>query len=296
MPPFVGAIEAGGTKFVCAYGHSPDDLVEARIPTTTPAETLDRVAQWFLDCGVPLGALGIGAFGPVELDPASPKWGWITSTPKPGWRDTDLAGELRRRLGVPVGFETDVNAAALGERRWGAGAGCRDFIYVTVGTGIGGGVIAGGALVHGLLHPELGHIRLPHDRDRDPFPGLCPYHGDCLEGLASGPAMQARWGQPAEMLPPDHPAWTLQAEYLALAIGNWICCFSPRRVILGGGVMQGGGEALLAAIRRRVPALLAGYLDCAAIRRDIDGYIVPPGLGSRSGILGALALAEAAGG
>ena len=287
-----GGIEAGGTKFVCAIGTGPDDLrAVVRFPTTTPEETLGRAVAFLKEQG-PLAGVGVASFGPVDLDPASPTYGHITTTPKPGWAGVDVVGPIRRALDVPVGFDTDVNGAALGEHRWGAAQGLDTFVYLTVGTGIGGGGMAGGRLLHGLLHPEMGHIRLPHDRERDPYPGCCPYHGDCLEGLASGPAIEGRWGQPAETLPPDHPAWELEAEYLALAVVNFICTLSPQRVILGGGVMQ--QARLFPLIRRRVQEMLGGYIHSPAILERIDAYIVPPGLGDRAGVLGAIALARQA--
>ncbi len=288
-----GAIEAGGTKMICAVGTGPDELwAEARIPTTTPGETLPEIIAFFQQqqLTTPLAAIGIGAFGPLSPDPHAPDYGYITSTPKPGWSQIDLAGIIGRGLNVPVGFDTDVNAAALGEGRWGAARGLTTFLYMTVGTGIGGGGLYNGQLMHGLLHPEMGHIRLPHDRQTDPFAGICPYHGDCLEGLASGPALKARWGTSAETFPPDHPAWTLQAHYLALAFVNFICTLSPQRIILGGGVMS--QNHLFPLIRQEVQALLNGYVQVPAILQEIDSYIVPPALGNRAGVLGALALAE----
>lgn len=288
-----GGIEAGGTKWNCVVGSGPDDLrAEARFPTTTPAETISRAVAFFAQHG-PLAALGLGVFGPVDLRPASPTFGQITTTPKPGWAFTDVLGTFQRALSVPVTLDTDVNAAALGEYRWGAARDLPTFVYLTVGTGIGGGVMVDGALLHGLLHPELGHMLVPHDRARDPFAGACPYHGDCLEGLAAGPALERRWGQRGETLPVDHPAWGLEAHYLALALVNIICTLSPQRIILGGGVMERG--ALLPLIRREVQALLRGYLQLPALTDAIDQYIVGPGLGDRAGVLGALALAQAAG-
>lgn len=286
-----GGIEAGGTKIVCAVGSGPTDVrAELRIPTTTPEETLGQMITFFRQQDAPLAALGIGAFGPLSPDPAAPDYGFITSTPKPGWANVDVAGTIGRALGLPVGFDTDVNVAALGEARWGAAQGLTTFLYLTVGTGIGGGGLSNGKLMHGLLHPEMGHILLPHNRESDPFPGVCPYHGDCLEGLASGPAMRARWGKTAEMLPPDHPAWALEAHYLALACVNFICMLSPQRIILGGGVM--GQSHLFPLIRQEVQTLLNGYVQSPAILQHIDPYIVPPALGGRAGVLGALALAE----
>ena len=202
----LGGIEAGGTKFVCAVGNVPQDVEIAEYATTTPDETLDQVIQFFR-ARQPITALGIGSFGPIDPNPSSPTFGYITTTPKPGWRNFDFAGRIRRELGVDVVFDTDVNAAALAEFRWGAAQGLDTFLYVTVGTGLGGGALVGGRLLHGRLHPEMGHIRIPHDPARDPFRGACPYHGDCLEGLASGPAMEARWGKPVNSLLAGHPAW-----------------------------------------------------------------------------------------
>ena len=286
-----GGIEAGGTKIVCALGSSPADVrAETRIPTTTPEETLGKIITFFQQQASPIAALGIGAFGPLSPDPAAPDYGFITTTPKPGWANVDVAGTIGRALGVPVGFDTDVNVAALGEARWGAAQGLTTFLYLTVGTGIGGGGLSNGRLMHGLLHPEMGHILLPHDRQSDPFPGICPYHGDCLEGMASGPAMRARWGEAAETLPVDHPAWALEAHYLALACVNFICTLSPQRIILGGGVMS--QSQLFPLIRQETQSLLNGYVQSPVILQHIDTYIVPPALGGRAGVLGALALAE----
>ncbi len=237
----------------------------------------------------PLAAIGVASFGPVDLDPASPTYGHITTTPKPGWAGADVVGTLRTGLGLPVAFDTDVNAAALGEYRWGAARGADPCLYLTVGTGIGGGAIVHGRPLHGLIHPEMGHLRLPHDRVADPFPGVCPYHGDCFEGLASGPALLRRWGQPAETLPADHPAWALEARYIGLALANLICTLSPRRIVLGGGVMEHAG--LLSLVRSEMQAALNGYVQARALLTDIDSYIVAPGLGRRAGVLGAIALA-----
>jgi fructokinase len=288
-----GAVEAGGTKFVCAVGTGPDDLRSVtRFPTTTPGETLSRVVAFFREQPEPVTAVGVGSFGPVDPNPGSPTYGYVTSTPKPGWRNADVRGPIQAALGVPVGFDTDVNAAALGEYRWGAAAGLDTFVYLTVGTGIGGGGMVAGRLMHGLIHPEMGHMRIPHDRQADPYEGFCPYHGDCLEGLAAGPAIERRWGQKAAELPPDHPAWALEAEYLAPGLVNLICTLSPQRLILGGGVM--GQAHLFPLVRGRVQALLNGYVEAAAVMGEIDRYIVPPGLGDRAGVLGAIALAEQA--
>jgi fructokinase len=284
-----GGIEAGGTKMICAVGTGPADLpAQISFPTTTPGETLARIIAFFQQ--QQLAAIGIGSFGPISPDRHAPDYGYITSTPKPGWAQTDIAGTIGRALGVPVGFDTDVNAAALGEWRWGAAQGLSTFLYLTVGTGIGGGGLSNDRLMHGLLHPEMGHIRLPHDRQADPFPGICPYHGDCLEGMASGPALKARWNVPAESLSSDHPAWALEAHYLALACVTFICTLSPQRIILGGGVMS--QSHLFPLIHQEVQALLNGYIQAPALLWQIDTYIVPPALGSQVGVLGALALAE----
>jgi fructokinase len=293
--PIYGAIEAGGTKFNCLVGSGPQDIrAEVRIPTTTPAETLGQVIQFFKDQSraAPLAAIGIGSFGPLDLCPGSPTYGYITSTVKPGWAMTDFVGAMQTALGLPAALDTDVNAAAYGEYLWGAAAGLDQFIYVTIGTGIGAGGMTGGRLMHGLLHPESGHMRLPHDLATDPFPGVCTFHGDCFEGLASGPSMQARWGFPAEDLPADSPAWRLEAHYIALAVCNLIYTLSPERVILGGGVMQQTG--LFDLIRADVLAILNGYIQSEEILRHIERYIVAPGLGTRAGVLGALALASTA--
>lgn len=299
MTVLYGGIEAGGTKFVCAVGTGPDDLrAETHFPTTTPPETIRRALDFFREqqvrLGVALRAVGIASFGPVDPNPTSPTFGHITSTPKPGWQNVDLAGEVGRGLNLPVGLDTDVNGAALAEGLWGAAQGLDTFVYLTVGTGIGGGGMIGGRLLHGLLHPEMGHMRIPHDRQVDPFEGCCPFHGDCLEGLASGPAIEARWGARPETLPPDHPAWALEAHYLALALANLICILSPQRIVLGGGVMR--QEHLLPRIRAEVPALLNGYIPARPILDpgELEQYIVPPALGERAGVLGAIALARQA--
>jgi len=287
-----GGIEAGGTKFVCAVGTGPDDIQdEIRFPTTQPEETISQAIAFFRKHhkASGLAAIGIAAFGPVDPNPASATWGYITSTPKPGWRDTNFAGAVSQAVGVPVGFDTDVNGAALGEHRWGAAQGLDTFLYLTIGTGFGGGAMMGGKLAHGLVHPEMGHIRVPHDWDRDPFPGTCPFHGDCLEGLAAGPAIGQRWQQRAETLGPDHPAWDLEAEYLALGLVNYICTLSPQRIILGGGVMD--QPHLFPLVREKTLGYLNGYVQSPAILDHIDTYIVPPGLGNRAGVLGAIALA-----
>ena len=292
--PLYGGVEGGGTKFVCVVGTGPEDIrAETRFPTTTPDATLGQALGFFRDQQARLGtlrALGIGSFGPVDLQPGSPTFGFITSTPKAGWKNVDVAGPFRRALGLSVAFDTDTNAAALGEWRWGAAQGLDTFLYLTIGTGIGGGGLVGGQLMHGLVHPEIGHLRLPRDPASDPFPGACPFHGDCLEGLASGPALLARWGRPAESLPPEHAAWALEGHYLALALVNLICTVSPQRIVLGGGVMD--QAHLFPLVRREVKALLNDYVRAPEILDGIDGFITPPALGARAGVLGALALAQ----
>jgi fructokinase len=288
-----GGIEAGGTKWVCAVTDTPGQLLETEtFPTTTPAETLARAVGFFKRSG-PVDAIGVGAFGPVDIRPSSPTWGSITTTPKPGWANTDLAGTLRAAIDVPVALDTDVNAAALGEWRWGAAAGLDTFFYITVGTGIGGGAIVNSHIVHGLLHPELGHMRVPHDRQKDPFEGACPFHGDCLEGLASGEAMRQRWGQFGQDLS-DPAAWHVEAEYLALALMKVILVVSPQRVVIGGGVMK--HPALLPLVRQRLRALLAGYLSVPELTEPerIDAYLVAPRLGDHSGVVGAIEMAREA--
>lgn len=291
MSGLYGGIEAGGNKFLCAVGTGPDDLrAETLIPTTTPSETISRVITFFRQHTEALKAIGIGSFGPVDLDPDSPTYGHITTTPKEGWADTDLVGPIQQALDVAVRFDTDVNAAALGEQRWGAAQGLDTFIYLTVGTGIGGGGMANGRLMHGLVHPEMGHIRVPHDRDKDPFAGSCSYHDDCLEGLASGPALEQRWAQTPETLPADHPAWELEAWYLALGVVNFIYILSPQRVIIGGGVMK--QAKLLPLVRDNVKKLLNNYILTPEITGNIDDYITLPDLGQKAGVLGAIALAQ----
>jgi fructokinase len=287
----VGGIEAGGTHWNCAVAARGDGAELTRvktIPTTTPAETIGRVAEFFA-AERDLEALGVGLFGPVEVRRDSPRWGTILTTPKPGWENVDVAGALADALEVPIALDTDVNAAAVGEWRHGAAQGLDTFVYVTVGTGIGGGVFANGRPVHGLLHPEVGHMLVPHDRARDPFEGCCPYHGDCLEGLASGTAMRARWGRPGEELT-DPAAWELEAEYLALGLANLVVVLAAERIVLGGGV--GRAPGLIERVRARLREILAGYIAAPQVTSDLDAYLVAPGLGPRSGLVGAIELAR----
>ena len=286
-----GTLEAGGTKMVLSVGNEANELLEqTTIPTESPDVTIPAMIEWFRDKNI--SSLGIGSFGPVDLDLASPTYGWITSTPKPGWRDTPLLPRMRDALGVPALIDTDVNAAALAEWQLGAAKGLRSCLYVTVGTGIGAGLVIEGRLVHGLVHPELGHMLLRQEPE-DPTPaGFCPYHEGCLEGLASGPAVEKRWGKKGTDLPPDHEAWKLEAAYLAQMCMNAVCAFSPEKIILGGGVMQ--QKHLFPMIRQRTLSLLNGYVQARAILEKIDTYIVEPGLGTKSGATGALLLAQQA--
>jgi fructokinase len=291
----VGGIEAGGTKFVCAIAGGPLDIrAQTRIETTTPDETLAGVIDFFKAQMVkmPVEAIGIGSFGPVGLDPALANYGYITTTPKPHWAGTNLKGRIEQALGVPVKIDTDTNTAALGEGRWGSARGLQDYVYVTVGTGIGGGAVAGGRIIHGLVHAEMGHMLMQHDRIKDPFEGACPFHGDCWEGLACGPAIQKRWGKAAQDLPDGHPAWDLEADYLAQGLINITCVLSPQRIIVGGGVVKKSG--LLAMVREKVQKRLNRYIDSVQINENIENYIMTPGLGDRAGVLGAIALAQPA--
>ncbi len=285
-------IEAGGTKFVCAVGTGPDDLTAVTtFPTTTPKETLDLACAFVADHSADLRGIGVASFGPVDLHHSSETYGFITSTPKPGWTDTDVLGPLRKVADVPIGFDTDVNGAALGEARWGAAADLESCVYVTVGTGVGGGAVVGGQLLHGLLHPEMGHLPVVRHQDDD-FVGRCPFHGGCLEGMASGPAIADRWGTPAQSLKGEQleQAVVIEADYLAQMAAALTYILSPARLIFGGGVMQ--LEGLLEALRARLVEGLNGYLDVREIIEDIDRYIVAPAHADNAGVLGAIALAD----
>ena len=288
---FFGTLEAGGTKMVLSVGNENNELLaQTSIPTEAPDKTIPAMIDWFRDKGIV--SLGIGTFGPVDLKKESPTYGWITKTPKPGWCNTPLLPPMRDALGVPALIDTDVNAAALAEWKLGAARGLNSCLYVTVGTGIGAGLVIEGNLVHGLVHPEMGHILLRQEAE-DPTPvGFCPYHQGCLEGLASGPAIEKRWGKKGYELPPDHEAWTLEASYLAQMCMNAVCAFSPEKIILGGGVMQ--QKHLIPLIRQKTKALLNGYIHVREITEQIDSYIVEPGLGTKSGATGALLLAKEA--
>lgn len=285
---YYGALEAGGTKMVLSIMDETGNVEQqTRMPTKTPAETMPGMLAFFSEHSI--CALGIGGFGPLNLDRRSPQYGSIMETPKLAWRNFPLMQAFRDELHVPVGLDTDVNAAALAEVRLGAAKGKESCLYITVGTGIGGGVIIHGKPVHGLMHPEIGHTAIVPEPN-DPMPrGICPYHACCPEGMASGPAMEKRWGKPAAELPPDHPGWELESAYLAQLCSNAILSFSPEKIILGGGVMQ--QKFLLPMIRNKVLKLLNGYIAHPVILSNIDEYIVEPGLGTRSGIMGAFLLA-----
>jgi fructokinase len=292
VPEIYGGVETGGTWCVCALGTGPDDVTAyEQFPTGAPDETLDRIVEFFRARPAPT-AIGVGSFGPVDVNPDSPTWGHVTTTPKPGWQHTPVASVLRDRLDVPVAFDLDVNAAAVGEHRWGAGVDAASLCYLTVGTGIGAGLVIDGHPLHGLVHPEVGHIRVPHDLRRDQFAGACPVHGDCWEGLASGPALAERWNATPADLSDDHQAWTLEAEYLAFGILSIVLVASPHRVIVGGGVME--RSLLYPMLRTGLRELVADYLDTPLLRDEIDSYIVAPALGDRAGVLGAIALAQLA--
>lgn len=284
----LGAIEAGGTKFVVCIGDENGNIIDrASFPTEEPEKTMANVFQYFDDKDIE--ALGVGSFGPIDPDVNSPTYGYITTTPKPGWSNYNIMGALKERYDIPMGFDTDVNGAALGEAMFGAAKGLDSALYLTIGTGIGGGAILGGKLVHGLLHPEMGHIKMIV-RDDDPYQGACLYHGTCLEGLAAGPAIEKRWGVKGSELPENHPAWDLEAYYIGQACANYILILSPKKIILGGGVMH--QKQLFPMIHRYTQQFLNEYIQKEEVTTDkIKDYIVYPGLGDNAGVVGALALA-----
>ena len=277
---------------MCAIGNEDRELVAVeRIPTTTPAETLANVRAYFETQSktYSIQKFGVCTFGPLDLRPESPTFRQIIHTPKAGWSGTDIPGFLEKAFSIPVVIDTDVNGAALSESLWGNGQGLENIIYITIGTGIGGGALVNGQILHGLMHPELGHIHIKHDFQVDPYQGNCPFHKDCFEGLASGPAIGARWGKPAFELPTDHPAWDLEAQYIADALGNFIYTLSPQRIILGGGVMQ--KQELYPMIRTKLVQRMAGYLTPQDGKGQLDEFITSPGLDQNAGLLGAIALA-----
>lgn len=292
-PQLLGGVEAGGTKFLCGVANADGVVLDqVRIPTTTPAATLGAASAFFAKAQVqhgPLAALSIGSFGPLSLRSTAPDYGSITSTPKVGWSQVDLLGHFAQTLDVPMALDTDVNCAAVGELLFGSGRGLDTFCYVTVGTGIGVGLLVGGAPHGGANHPEAGHIRLPRALGDHAFDGICPFHGDCLEGLASGPAIRARWGRPAEELAAGHPAWGVIAEYIAGLCANLTYIVRPDRIIIGGGVMQ--PIDMLARVRTALHGQLAGY-DSSIADLDMDTYVAAPTAGDSAGLTGALAVAH----
>lgn len=295
MAQFIG-IEGGGTKFVCAYGSGPDDLKDITIiHTRTPQETMPEVFAYIRNIRkkTEIQGIGLAIFGFLDLHPSSPTFGHILPTAKPHWGWYDILGELKKVVDLPIGLDTDVNGAVIGEHKWGAGKDLGNVLYLTIGTGIGGGAIVNNKILHGAMHPEMGHIMLYQDKLRDPFPGVCSYHHNCLEGLASGPAMKKRWGvESALELPAEHEAWDIEAEYLGRALAAYTMVLSPQRIILGGGVMK--RHELYPKVRRQMLEVLQGYINIDLVLKYTDTYVVPPALGDNSGILGAIALAEEA--
>lgn len=282
-----GALEAGGTKMVLAVGKENGEILDqVSIPTEAPSITMDRIVHYFKNKKI--DALGIGSFGPIDLDKSSDTYGYITSTPKLAWANYDLLGTLKKTLNIPIGFDTDVNASALGEATWGAFQGLPSGIYLTIGTGIGLGVYSNGSLLHGMLHPEAGHILLSRHPE-DSFTGSCPYHPNCFEGLASGPAIEQRWGKKAYELDKAHKAWEMEAYYIAQGLISYILTLSPHRIVLGGGVMH--QEQLFGFIRDNVARLLNGYIKTPQLA-DLEHYIVPSRLKGNQGIMGCLQLAK----
>ena len=281
-----GAIEAGGTKFVCAVSDEDLNIIErVTIPTTTPEETFKKTFELFDRYN--LKAIGIGSFGPIDVNTSSATYGFITSTPKILWQNTDFRSVFQKRYNIPIGWDTDVNAAALGEVSLGAAKDKNSCVYVTVGTGIGGGAVLNGETVTGFNHPEMGHFYPPR-HEKDTYAGICDFHGSCLEGLAAGPAIEARYGLRAEELPKDHEAWEIEAHYLAHAALVYTTVLSPSCIIFGGGVMN--QEQLFPKIREQFSKLLKNYLNLP----PFEEYIIPTGLGNDSGILGSLLLAQKA--
>ena len=291
--PVVAGVELGGTKCIAVIARDRQILQRAQWPTgDNPAATLGQIADWLSNAGreEPFAALGIGSFGPLCLDPAAPDYGRIVNTPKPGWSGADIIGGIAGGFDVPVGLDTDVAGAALAEGRWGASTACAVHVYITIGTGIGGGIVIDGKPLHGAFHPEFGHVRVRR-APGDAFAGICPVHGDCLEGLASGPAIAARAGQSAETLSPVDPVWQQVACELAELLASLILTLAPHRIVIGGGVGQ-GQPALLDAIRKGTADLLGGYLPGYRLP-DLERLIVPPALGPDAGVYGAIALALA---
>ena len=281
----IGALEAGGTKMVCAVGKEDGSVLEqVSIPTTTPEAAILQILEYFTSKEI--GALGVAAFGPVDVKPASPTYGFILNTPKIPWRNCDLLGQLKRELAIPIGLDTDVNGSCLGEMTYGCARGLENVIYITIGTGVGVGVCCGGKLVHGMLHPEGGHILLSR-HPKDPKGGICPNHPNCLEGFACGPSIEARWGKKAAELADEPLVWEIESYYIAQALVDFIMILSPQKIILGGGVMH--QEQLFPLIRRQVKEMVGGYLSTPELE-DLEHYIVPASLGGDQGIMGCIKL------
>lgn len=281
----LGALEAGGTKMVCAIGNENGEIFErVSIPTESPDVTMPKLIAYFADKEIE--ALGIGCFGPIDLNRNSETYGCITTTPKLAWKNYNIVKAFQDALSVPVGFDTDVNGSALGEATWGITKGLQNSMYITIGTGVGTGIITNGGLLHGMLHPEGGHLLLSR-HPKDSFEGTCPYHKNCLEGLAAGPAIEARWGEKGTQLADRKEVWELEAYYIAQALVDYIMVISPQRIVIGGGVMH--QEHLMPLIREEVKRQLAGYIDTKELS-DIDQYIVLPSLNDNQGIMGALKL------
>lgn len=291
MTQFIG-IEGGGTKFVCAYGSGPNDLHERTvIKTQSPDKTMPEIIEYIrgVRLKADIKAIGVSIFGPLDLNKMSSTYGWVMpAASKVAWSNFNFVGTLKQHFNLPVGFDTDVNGAAIAEYRWGAAQGLDNFLYLTIGTGIGGGAISNGRLLHGAMHPEMGHIFVPQDPN-DSFEGVCSCHKNCLEGLASGPAMKTRWKVNSALdLPEDHVAWDLEAHYLGLALASYSLILSPKRIVLGGGVMR--QNHLLLKIHKKMLEFLNGYIDNPDVLSD--RYIIKPGVGENSGVLGSIALAE----
>ena len=286
----IAAVEAGGTKFICGLGTEDGKIIDRiNIPTTTPEETMKQVIEYFKD--KEFDVMGVGSFGPIDPVKESATYGYITKTPKPYWSDYNIIGELKKHFDVPMEFDTDVNGAALAESWWGSGKGLKNVMYITVGTGIGAGAVVDGKMLQGLTHPEMGHIFLKRHKD-DNYAGKCPFHKDCLEGLASGPAIEERWGKKGVALADDEKVWEMEAYYLAQGLINYILILSPQKIIMGGGVMK--QQQLFPLIRKNVQKFLNGYVHKKEILEDIDDYIVYPGLGDEAGFIGSIALGKIA--
>ncbi len=292
---YFGAIETGGTRCSCAIGDDKGNIIKKEVyPTLKPEITMPKIFKFFIHehAKITLKAIGIACFGPLDLHKESPTYGSITTTPKTSWQHFNIVQAVKTAIRVPIAFDTDVNGAALGEQRWGAAEGIDTFIYITVGTGIGVGAMINNHLMHGLIHPEMGHILIPR-HSSDNFESICPYHKNCLEGLASGPAIEKRWDiKEATNLANDHKAWDIEAYYLGVAIANWSLTLSPKKVIIGGGILN--KKSLIDKIRKECQKILNGYLKHRVILDEIEDYIVLPKRMGESGLLGALALAEKA--